>query len=584
MRKQHNIKPICFYLPQFHRIAENDRWWGKGFTEWTLVKAAKPLFSGHQQPEIPDADVGYYDACDRDTRRQQAALAQAYGIYGFCYYHYWFGGRRLLEKPLQAMLKDGEPDMPFCLCWANEPWSRRWSGEETAVLQAQVYGGHDDWLSHFNELLSYFTHKNYICVEGCPVFLIYRIGHIPDAQSMIACWRKLAAEQGLPGLHIVAVEGGFDDSQLAPDYVDAMAEHQPSCVLDQCQPMQMNGLHVYSIEEVWQRSLDKPAPHPVHYPGVCHAWDNTPRRGREGRVVLPSRPQRFRRHLEQIFAGIADAKQAPFVFVNAWNEWSEGAHLEPETGHGRVWLEAIRDALAGSQPARLARIEAVTPAPCPQNLLDRARHEPDPDLINVVMQRRLKVTCVFEFGCAKGISSAHIRRYVGADRYIALEPDPKWRAQAAQNLDEVFPVDIEAPDFSIFAAIDVDFLLCSELLGWVSQPDVLLAQFRALIHREGVACLGFDHAACLPALQASENGGQARPKRYDITQIRSMVHSAGFVIDKVYRIFSPGLSRAEALLARGQAVYIEGVDLQTISMARREALFCLRLLVFVRPV
>lgn len=593
MSKQQTVKPICFYLPQFHQIPENDQWWGEGFTEWSLVRAARPLFDGHAQPEIPDKPLGYYDATEIETRRYQAELAKQYGIYGFCYYHYWFSGKRLLEQPLEKMLEDGEPDLPFCLCWANEPWSRRWSGEEHQVLQAQIYGEQNDWENHFDELLRFFTHKNYICVEGCPVYLIYRIGHIPEAQNMIAYWRELALEHGFPGLHIVAVEGGFTDSKVVPNFVDAMAEHQPSCVLDQSRPLSINRLNIYSVEEIWQRSLAKNPSHSVHYPGVCHAWDNTPRRGRDGIVVLASRPQRFKRHLDRIFESVRKSEQAPFVFVNAWNEWSEGAHLEPETIYGEQWLACIKEALDGGQdisPESAALADESYNGACPGRYIDRPQLDPDPDLINAVVLHKVKANCVIDFGCAKALSSEFIQHHTGADRYIGLEPDPNWAEQAKQRLIEVIRVDADSTVLFLPDETKVDFIVCSELLGRVKDPDSILDQFRRRISPDGVICIGFEHDAIntgiwdrLTQEVASHLPDDGLTLRLDLPRARTMLVKAGFKVDKVYRVFRPELPRVEALLAQGRQVRFGELNLHNFSRKELEDLFLLRFFIFARP-
>jgi SAM-dependent methyltransferase len=593
MSKHLKVKPICFYLPQFHRVPENDQWWGEGFTEWSLVRAAQPLFNGHAQPAIPDQVLGYYDATEIDTRRHQAELAKQYGIYGFCYYHYWFDGKRLLEKPLEKMLEDGEPDIPFCLCWANEPWSRRWSGEEQQVLQAQTYGKQLDWENHFNELKRFFKHKNYICVEGKPVFLIYRIGHIPNARSMITCWRDLALEHGLPGLHIVTIEGGFADSKEAPDFVDAVADHQPSCELDKSRPLVVNGLKVYSVEEIWQRSLLKKPSHPVHYPGICHAWDNTPRRGRDGTVVLASRPHRFRKHLDHIFESVRKRKQMPFVFINAWNEWSEGAHLEPDTLNGDRWLACIKSALSGPMdeaPAPMPLMIDPYDGSCPERLVDRPRSDPDPDLINSVLLHKVKASCVLDFGCGKALNSEHLKYYTGADRYIGMEPDPEWATLAKKHLDEVIRVDANAPTLFPPDGLKIDFIVCSELLGRVIEPASILAQFRTLIHSDGMACLGFEHAVtdirihnALGSVSTSHVIDDGLTQRYTRPQVRAMLLTAGFKIEKIYRVFRPELSRVESLLAQGQSVRIGELVLKNIRQSELEDLFCLRFFVFASP-
>ncbi|MCX7012247.1 MAG: glycoside hydrolase family 99-like domain-containing protein, partial [Candidatus Sumerlaeota bacterium] len=200
---------IAFYLPQFHPIPENDEWWGKGFTEWTNVAKARPLFPGHYQPRVP-ADLGFYDLRVPETREAQAAMARAHGIEGFCYWHYWFNGKRLLEKPFDQMLATGEPEFPFCLAWANEDWTRTWDGRSSEILQKQEYGGQSDDTAHFDYLLRAFKDQRYMAVDGKPMFLIYRPADLPDPTATIALWRSLARESGLPGLHLVAIRTCFD--------------------------------------------------------------------------------------------------------------------------------------------------------------------------------------------------------------------------------------------------------------------------------------------------------------------------------------------------------------------------------------
>jgi lipopolysaccharide biosynthesis protein len=195
---------IAFYLPQFHPIPENDRWWGKGFTEWTNVVKARPLFRGHDQPQLP-ADLGFYDLRVPEIREAQADLARQYGVHGFCYWHYYFNGERLLERPFHEVLTSGRPDFPFCLGWANETWSGLWfGGDERHVLKEQTYGGREDCIRHFNLLRPAFQDPRYICVEGKPLFVIYKPFKIPDCRMALDCWREQAAKIGLPGLHIVA--------------------------------------------------------------------------------------------------------------------------------------------------------------------------------------------------------------------------------------------------------------------------------------------------------------------------------------------------------------------------------------------
>lgn len=348
------IKPICFYLPQFHSIPENDAWWGKGFTEWTNVAKARPLFDGHVIKR-PHKDLGMYDLLEKRVRKKQAELARQYGVYGFCYHHYWFRGKRLLEKPLELMLEDGYPDLPFCLNWANEPWTRTWDGLEKEVLQEQEYGDEEDWRKHFEYLLPFFQHPKYITVRGAPVFSIYRIGHIPRAGEMIDCWKKLAVENGLPGLHIVQVLGSFADSQIDAKYagvVDAVCEFQPNF-------SNFFGANIERVENVntvdvpssWEKITKLPRDYPVYYRGGFPGWDNSPRRGRGGYVFRNGSAEGFEKFLKKQFLEI---KKNPnedenFFFINAWNEWGEGCVMEPDEVDGYSSLEALQRALVFSR-------------------------------------------------------------------------------------------------------------------------------------------------------------------------------------------------------------------------------------------
>lgn len=347
---------IAFYLPQFHPIPENDRWWGKGFTEWTNVSSAGPLFAGHQQPQVP-ADLGFYDLRVAETRQAQAELARAYGIEGFCYYHYWFGGKQLLERPVSEMLRSGEPDMPFCLCWANEPWSRRWDGSESEILQAQHYGPDDD-VAHIRHLLPALADRRAITVDGLPMLLVYRAHDLPEPTRTIDRWRREVDRAGLPGLHLVAVETGWDLGRDATlDGFDARVLFQPMFSLlhrvSRQTELETLGLRVYDYQQAWPVLAD---PDPVsyrRYDSVAPAWDNTARSGYKGLVLHNSSPDAYEAWLRQ---AVDRAQMQPpdhrIVFLNAWNEWAEGCHLEPDTRNGLAYLEATRRAVMADERVR----------------------------------------------------------------------------------------------------------------------------------------------------------------------------------------------------------------------------------------
>jgi len=337
------VKLIAFYLPQFHPIPGNDTWWGKGFTEWRNVGKATPLFPGHHQPQLP-ADLGFYDLRLPETRAAQADLARRFGIHGFCYYHYWFKGKRLLERPFAEVLASGTPDLPFCLCWANEPWSRRWDGSDTEILQPQHYSAEDD-LAHIRWLLGPLSDPRAIRVDGSPTFLVYRADQLPDAARTTDCWRREAERAGLPGLHLVAVETGWDAGWDATQSgFDAKVLFQPQFSQLASVPRLDQGpskTRVFDYDAAWP-VLAAPAPASyLRYDTVCPGWDHTARRGEDAWVLHHNTPESYERWLT---LAVRRAMQRPrderLVFVNAWNEWAEGAHLEPDRRHGRAFLEA----------------------------------------------------------------------------------------------------------------------------------------------------------------------------------------------------------------------------------------------------
>jgi lipopolysaccharide biosynthesis protein len=339
---------MAFYLPQFHPIPENDRWWGEGFTEWTNVIRAEPLFPGHYQPHIP-ADLGFYDLRVPEVQQAQAEMAQAYGIHGFCYYHYWFSRKRLLEKPFNQVLQSGEPDMPFCLCWANEPWSRRWDGRPHDVLQAQAYSMADD-IEHIRSLLPALADPRAITIDGKPVFIVYQAHDLPDPARTVEIWREEVDRAGLGGLYLMTVETGWDAGWDATRVgFDAKILFQPQFSILEGVPLLSVGpktMRVYDYDTAW-RALADPAAAPYkHFETVCARWDNTPRQGDKGVALHRSTPESYERWLTTAVSRVAnEPRDQRMVFINAWNEWAEGAHLEPDQLHGRAYLEATRRAL-----------------------------------------------------------------------------------------------------------------------------------------------------------------------------------------------------------------------------------------------
>lgn len=350
---------LAIYLPQFHPIPENDAWWGRGFTEWTNVTRARPLFREHYQPHLP-ADLGFYDLRVPEVREAQASLAAAHGIHGFCYYHYWFKGKRLLERPFNEVLDSGRPDFPFCLCWANETWSRRWLGEEKEVLVAQDYSRDDDD-AHALWLMRAFGDPRYVRVAGRPVFLIYRPLDLPEPARTVEILRTTAARLGLPDPYLVGVDShayrdrfeplGFDNTLRFHPQLGVLPRFQSDGpTLSRLRRNARQGvlspsLKVYSYRQACQ-AMTETAPIGSKIPCVFVGWDNTPRRGAKGVIMVGSSPSDFGAELELALDRWRKSSPAcDLLFVNAWNEWAEGNHLEPDQRYGLGFLERVRAAL-----------------------------------------------------------------------------------------------------------------------------------------------------------------------------------------------------------------------------------------------
>ena len=350
-KQRRHPKLIAFYLPQYHPIPENDSAWGKGFTEWTNVTKAKALFPGHYQPHIP-ADLGFYDLRLAETREAQAELARQYGVYGFCYYHYWFNGKRPLGRPLQEVLASGKPDFPFCLCWANEKWTRNWDGRSSEVLIDQHYSKEDD-LNHIRWLCGVFGDDRYIRVNGKPLLLVYRVSDLPDPLGTTSLWRKEAQRLGLPGLYLCRVEA-FGGELSRPETLgfDASVEFQPDWTgLRPVANLLTDGNWVSSYRDAVELVCRKEIPPFKRFPCVTPSWDNTARKSTDAFIFLGATPSLYGKWLGHEIDTLEERNlDDDIVFINAWNEWGEGNHLEPDLKFGRAWLEATLDAIRAALP------------------------------------------------------------------------------------------------------------------------------------------------------------------------------------------------------------------------------------------
>jgi hypothetical protein len=363
------IRAIAIYLPQYHPIPENDFWWGKGFTEWTNVTKARPLFEGHQQPRYP-SDLGYYDLRVPETREEQARLAKQYGIEGFCYYHYWFGnGKQILNRPFEEVLKNKKPDFPFMLCWANETWKGIWFGDfQNKILIEQTYPGVDDYKNHFNYLLEAFKDERYITIDGKPVFYVYRVSEIPDIKLFVDTFRECAQLYGLRGIYLLAgrcpqnwnpEKYGFDGvigSEFAEmRYSKSAKSYKKRSFLEKL----LNKKESVNINvETRNSPLIIPYSEAIkflipnkkfdfdYFPCAIPNWDNTPRAENKGMVLHGSTPNLWKKHFSQAIQCAKNNKSdRQIVFIKSWNEWAESNYLEPDSQWGHAYLSTLQDCL-----------------------------------------------------------------------------------------------------------------------------------------------------------------------------------------------------------------------------------------------
>lgn len=348
------MKLISLYLPQFHEIPENNDAWGNGFTEWTNVRKSRPLYHGHRQPRVPLGD-NYYNLLDVNVMEWQSALAQKAGIYGFCFYHYWFNGRMVLEKPVNNWLLNKSIKTRFCFCWANEPWTKTWhgAGGNKEILIPQTYGGEEEWELHYRYFLTYFKDERYIQENGKPVLLIYRLRNIPCFNDMIRYWDKRAREDGFLGIFLLSMNV-CREHVVQSRWVSGSVDFEPNRTKSEklkeepvLRPVEKNG-------GLWNRFAVKTVPYDRIYRemlAVTHKknefrtvfvdYDDSPRRGMRAVVTRGASPAKFGRYLKETIKKSREEGNE-YLFLNAWNEWGEGNYLEPDTQYGYRYLREIR--------------------------------------------------------------------------------------------------------------------------------------------------------------------------------------------------------------------------------------------------
>lgn len=372
------------FFPQFHAIAENDAWWGKGFTDWDNVKSGEPQYCDHYQPRVP-LDANYYDQSELETLRDQIDVARAHGVYGFCHYHYWFDGKQLLQTPTDLILANRDIDFPFCLSWANETWSRRWDGRDHHVLIQQTHPPiRESWKAHYDYLIKAWTDPRAIKVEGKPVFVIYRPQNIQKIDEMLAYWRELAAQDGLPGLYFIFQKthdpgnrnclNSFDavfqfqpfEAVHSPRYDRSSIQHSrwfklvrslPERYQDMLRSLRaklVKELTFHEYDAAWRIAVEiRLYERLTTFPGAFVDWDNASRYKRRATVFRGATPKAFAYWFAKLVESMAQ-RQLPedFIFLNAWNEWSEGAYLEPDSKYGYQYLEAVKAVLMSSSEAK----------------------------------------------------------------------------------------------------------------------------------------------------------------------------------------------------------------------------------------
>ena len=491
-------KALAFYLPQYHPIPENDEWWGTGFTEWTNVNRARPLYPGHYQPHVP-SELGYYDLRLPEVRQAQADLAAAHGISGFVYYHYWFNGKRLLERPFDEVLASGSPDFPFALCWANEEWTRNWDASTGRVLMPQEFSDADD-LAHIRWLATAFADDRYIRIDGRPLMLIYRAQQLPDPKRTFDLWREEAQKLGLPDLYLCWVEShGPPPGGPAAFGLDASVGFMPFSGERIFEPLQgTRGHRVLDYRSAYLAAMDQAEVPWKRFPSVMVGWDNTARRPYGATIFEGATPDAYEHWLRLAVDSTSQVREEEnYLFIVAWNEWAEGNHLEPDQRYGRAFLEATGAVLLGSEapgalrPGEL-RASATNGDVAPDEAYDYVypfEHNSAVGHAAGLVQQLVvgSEAAVVDLGAGTAVVS-HALRQAGL-AYHGLELHPvavELMQQAGIGATQCDLTDLDMVQSTLDELGDVGALMILDVIEHLTQPQELLATLAAwsLKHHE----------------------------------------------------------------------------------------------------
>lgn len=481
-------KALAFYLPQYHPIPENDEWWGKGFTEWSNVSKAQPRFPGHYQPHLP-GELGFYDLRLPEVRQAQADLAREHGIHGFAYYHYWFQGKRLLERPFNEVLASGEPDFPFALCWANEAWTRNWEAETGQVLMPQHFSREDD-LEHIRWLLQAFADDRYIKIDGRPLMLVYRPALIPHIKATADLWRTEAQKAGFPDLYLCWVES-WGPPPGGPEAfgLDASVGFMPAHGEQIYAPIEgLRSHRVLDYRDSFERQLARSVPEWKRFPSVMLSWDNTARRAFGATIFDGATPDAYEEWLRRTVDTTLNVREEEnYLFLLAWNEWAEGNHLEPDQRYGRQWLERTRTVLLDPVPAEKADLHPREMGGTAVQAAKAARkNETRDDLAEVAEHALRLVRALTPAGLPVVDLGAGAARHLATEavppsalEYVAVVGDTERSDDLAPAGHGAHVADLGDPD-SLLGELDrldeVRALLLLDLLPTLEEPHLLLTR------------------------------------------------------------------------------------------------------------